>query len=203
MRFDDFNYDAYNKHILVDQNIEPYNAQTVIDLDGFVPQKSNAVTSAAAGEQQQLTSLRLSNKVMANFQFDQVDVRTENEVEESQKELLQAEEEARQMEEQQQEKRRLQELEEQQQEAKSSEQSEAELEDEGEAEYEYEVFFKTDEIVETRLDQKKNLFAELQDVQREAAKELEEFGVRPQNKFIIEEWAPEDPEELMNLKPST
>jgi len=58
-----------------------------------------------------LTSLRLSNKVMANFQFDQVDVRTENEVEESQKELLQAEEEARKMEEQQQEKRRLEELE--------------------------------------------------------------------------------------------
>tara|TARA_B110000285_G_C14606086_1_gene372849 strand:- start:201 stop:326 length:126 start_codon:yes stop_codon:yes gene_type:complete len=41
------------------------------------------------------------------------------------------------------------------------------------------VFFKTDEIVETRLDQKKNLFAELQNVQREAAKELEEFGLRP------------------------
>jgi len=37
MRFDDFNYDAYNKHILVDQNVEPYNAQTMIDLDGFVP----------------------------------------------------------------------------------------------------------------------------------------------------------------------
>jgi len=72
------------------------------------------------------------------------------------------------------------------------------------------VFFKTDEIVETRLDQKKNLFAELQDVQREAAKELEEFGLRPyqedvrrQNKFIIEEWAPEDPEELTNPKPGT
>ena len=203
MRFDDFNYDAYNKHILVDQNIEPYNEQTMIDLDGFVPEKSNAVTSAAAGEQQQLTSLRLSNKVMANFQFDQVDVRTENEIEESKKELWQAEEAARRLEEQQQEKRRLEELEDQQQEAKSSEQSEAELEDEGEAEYEYEVFFKTDEIVETRLDQKKNLFAELQNVQREAAKELEEFGQRPQNKFIIEEWAPEDPEELTNPKPGT
>ena len=111
MRFDDFNYDSYNKHILVDQNIEPYNSQTMIDLDGFVPEKSNTVTSAAAGEQQQLTSLRLSTKVMSNFQFDQVDVRTENEVEESKKELLHAEEEARQMEEQQQEKRRLEELE--------------------------------------------------------------------------------------------
>ena len=48
---------------------------------------------------------------MDTFQFDQVDVRTENEVEESQKALLQAEEAARQMEEQQQEKRRLEELE--------------------------------------------------------------------------------------------
>jgi hypothetical protein len=37
MRFDDFNYDAYNKHILVDQNFEPYDEETVRDLDGFVP----------------------------------------------------------------------------------------------------------------------------------------------------------------------
>jgi hypothetical protein len=65
------------------------------------------------------------------------------------------------------------------------------------------VFFKTDEIVETRLDQKKNLFAELQDVQREAAKELDEFGLRPQNKFIIEEWAPEDLGELTDARPGT
>lgn len=97
MRFDDFNYDAYNKHILVDQNFEPYDEETVRDLDGFVPQKSNTVTSAAAAQQQQLTSLILSNKLLSTFQFDQVDVRTENEIADSEQELMHAEEEARQL----------------------------------------------------------------------------------------------------------
>ena len=29
MRFDDFNYDAYNKHILVDENHEQYDDLTM------------------------------------------------------------------------------------------------------------------------------------------------------------------------------
>ena len=101
MRFDDFNYDAYNKHILVDDNHNQYDELTTQLLDGFVPEKSNTIAHAAIAERKRLTQKAMTNKFIEKFQHEELDVRTENEIAESEKELLEAkEEQARKVEQQ-------------------------------------------------------------------------------------------------------
>ena len=78
MSFDDFNYESYNDHILLDQNLQTLSDKLRTQVGGFNPSQPNGQDQ---DQFQTLTEQRLRTGKIAKFEFGETDARTEKEIE--------------------------------------------------------------------------------------------------------------------------
>ena len=77
MTFDDYNYDLYNKYILIDPNLHESDEEEIKEIGGFDP-KTN-VKQDDDGKSVALTDKILETNNQDHFRFDALDTRTEEE----------------------------------------------------------------------------------------------------------------------------
>ena len=75
MTFEDYNYDLYNKYILIDPNIQEAEEEEIKELGGFAPQTN-------VKHDDDVKSIALTDKLIEHnnpdhFTFDALDTRTE------------------------------------------------------------------------------------------------------------------------------
>jgi|TARA_B110000285_G_C14999637_1_gene550751 hypothetical protein len=79
MAFDDFNYDAYNKHILIDENFDSPEDKLRAQEEGFHPPRLDTIDQPP----NPLTEANIKKTNLEQFEFEEIDTRTEQEIEKS------------------------------------------------------------------------------------------------------------------------
>ena len=204
MTFDDYNYDLYNKYILIDPN-RGEDDQEEVDLGDFVPQvvmkTKKGVPMKNMNDDSQslpLTERQLEQSCHDSYKHEALDIQTEVEKLNEEQEAKQKEQEQKNAEEAAKQKQQIEQQPSDQpsQSPKGSEnESNMELEDE-DPEIEYEVFYRSKDIKDTLVKQKKNHFTDILNEKKGLQREIRILG-GPQavNRFLIDDWAPKQPDQ--------
>ena len=188
MVFDDYNYDQFNKYILVDPNRDE-TAPDVIDLGGFVPQtvsikskkKGDEKTSVVDDDQAlPLTEKELEVSCHGSYKHDLLDIQTKDEKDAETVEIAFQHKQAIQAQKDAEEKERLEKEDDNEQSASSvihkgtaseADYGHEELDDEDSVEYD--VFYTSQRIKDTLVSQDQNLFLELISYKKSVLKQAE------------------------------
>ena len=211
MGFDDFDYDLYNKYILIDPERDE-NDPASIDLGGFVPQPATKNKNGAVEEDEQslpLTEQQVDRSVQESetnaqnqYNHTALDVTTHKERENAaimaaieRKQALKQ----KQLEEEQQrlEKIKAHYMMEDSAQEFATGPNEAEYgneDDQEEDEIEYDVFYSSAAIQKTLIQQDQNLFVDIEAHKKDIIGEFRGVNNLKQkmNKFLIEDWAPKE-----------
>ena len=170
MHFEDYNYELYNKYVLIDPNkgiadeqLEEDEEQPKEKMLGFAPGEENS--EGAASKKQPITENLLEQSVHDSYKHNQLDVETEAEKEAAnQAALLQRRVEAQQRFDEEEEKHKEEEQERQEKEKENEDgegDGEGEDGEEQEEEIEYDIYYDQKQIKQALDEQTKDVFSDI------------------------------------------
>lgn len=214
MHFEDYNYEMYNRHLLINPDIDDYESSEAEDSEG-VPKEKKLGFMPEQKEDEDNQVLHLTDKVIEqsvheSYKHSQLDVQTEEELVQAQQKAIEerikeknrlADEEDEARREEEEEKKNAEEGEDG--EEKDVDEDEEDEEGDNKSEIEYDIFYDHKQIKRAYEEQKKDAFWDILDEKVQVKDEFfteHEKPIQKLNKYNIDDWAPKEEVEIVKKK---